>query len=173
MRRGSLAFAEGAFIIGCLCPSGSFHEASRLCLCSSPYLTVPLAQAKALYATLAEWNTLEVSVTVDRAIVTRLLSRSGRILAGISSNMGITLLVEREKGVLRGRARTEEEAKEANRVLKQKVCCFCPTAVQSSPVQSSRECACCPAASDQMGSSRSDAGLLQARSPIPPALRGA
>lgn len=58
---------------------------------------------------------------MDRAIVTRLLSRSGRILAGISSNMGITLLVEREKGVLRGRARTEEEAKEANRVLKLKV----------------------------------------------------
>lgn len=58
---------------------------------------------------------------VDRGIVTRLLSRSGRILAGISSNMGITLLVEREKGVLRGRARTEEEAKEANRVLKLKV----------------------------------------------------
>lgn len=78
-------------------------------------------QAKAMYATLAEWNTLEVSVRVDRAIVTRLLSRSGRILAGISSNMGITLLVEREKGVLRGRARTEEEAKEANRVLKLKV----------------------------------------------------
>lgn len=60
-------------------------------------------------------------MTVDRAIVTRLLSRSGRILAGISSNMGITLLVEREKGVLRGRARTEDEAKEANRVLKLKV----------------------------------------------------
>lgn len=60
-------------------------------------------------------------MSVDRAIVTRLLSRSGRILAGISSNMGITLLVEREKGVLRGRARTEEEAKEANRVLKLKV----------------------------------------------------
>lgn len=58
---------------------------------------------------------------VDRTIVTRLLSRSGRILAGISSNMGITLLVEREKGVLRGRARTEEDAKEANRVLKLKV----------------------------------------------------
>ncbi|CAN0498069.1 unnamed protein product, partial [Ectocarpus sp. 8 AP-2014] len=77
--------------------------------------------AKALYAALALWNTLEVSVTVDRAIVTRLLSRSGRILAGISSNMGITLLVEREKGVLRGRARTEDEAKEANRVLKLKV----------------------------------------------------
>ncbi|CAM9402505.1 unnamed protein product [Ectocarpus sp. 8 AP-2014] len=35
--------------------------------------------------------------------------------------MGITLLVEREKGVLRGRARTEDEAKEANRVLKLKV----------------------------------------------------
>lgn len=58
---------------------------------------------------------------VDRTIVTRLLSRSGRILAGISSNMGITLLVEREKGVLRGRARTEDDAKEANRVLKLKV----------------------------------------------------
>lgn len=80
-----------------------------------------LEQAKALYAALAHWNTLEVSTKVDRAIVTRLLSRSGRILAGISSNMGITLLVEREKGVLRGRARTAEEAKEANRVLKQKV----------------------------------------------------
>lgn len=53
--------------------------------------------------------------------MTRLLSRSGRILAGISSNMGITLLVEREKGVLRGRARTEDDAKEANRVLKLKV----------------------------------------------------
>lgn len=53
--------------------------------------------------------------------MTRLLSRSGRILAGISSNMGITLLVEREKGILRGRARTEEDAKEANRVLKLKV----------------------------------------------------
>lgn len=78
-------------------------------------------QAKTLYAALAQWNTLEVSTKVDRAIVTRLLSRSGRILAGISSNMGITLLVEREKGVLRGRARTAEEAKEANRVLKQKV----------------------------------------------------
>lgn len=78
-------------------------------------------QAKALYAALAEWNTLEVSVRVDRSIVTRLLSRSGRILAGISSNMGITLLVEREKGVLRGRARTEEDAKEANRVLRLKV----------------------------------------------------
>ncbi|CBN79330.1 hypothetical protein Esi_0198_0016 [Ectocarpus siliculosus] len=77
--------------------------------------------AKALYAALAVWNTLEVSVTVDRAIVTRLLSRSGRILAGISSNMGITLLVEREKGVLRGRARNEDEAKEANRVLKLKL----------------------------------------------------
>lgn len=62
-----------------------------------------------------------MSVLVDRAIVTRLLSRSGRILAGISSNMGITLLVEREKGVLRGRARTEDNAKEANRVLKLKV----------------------------------------------------
>lgn len=79
------------------------------------------AQAKALYASLAKWNTLEVSVRVDRTIVTRLLSRSGRILAGISSNMGITLLVEREKGVLRGRARTEDDAKEANRVLKLKV----------------------------------------------------
>ena len=78
-------------------------------------------QAKALYAALAQWNTLEVSVRVDRTIVTRLLSRSGRILAGISSNMGITLLVEREKGVLRGRARTEDDAKEANRVLKLKV----------------------------------------------------
>lgn len=78
-------------------------------------------QAKALYAALSQWNTLEVSVGVDRTIVTRLLSRSGRILAGISSNMGITLLVEREKGVLRGRARTEEDAKEANRVLKLKV----------------------------------------------------
>ncbi|CAM9648491.1 unnamed protein product [Scytosiphon promiscuus] len=77
--------------------------------------------AKALYANLTQWNTLEVSVRVDRGIVTRLLSRSGRILAGISSNMGITLLVEREKGVLRGRARTEEDAKEANRVLKLKV----------------------------------------------------
>ena len=79
------------------------------------------SQAKALYASLARWNTLEVSVSVDRVTVTRLLSRSGRILSGISSNMGITLLVEREKGVLRGRARTEEEAKEANRVLKLKV----------------------------------------------------
>lgn len=95
------------------------------------YLIVPPAalltpppcpvQAKALYAALSQWNTLEVSVGVDRTIVTRLLSRSGRILAGISSNMGITLLVEREKGVLRGRARTEEDAKEANRVLKLKV----------------------------------------------------
>lgn len=74
-----------------------------------------------MYAALAEWNTLEVSVQVDRSIVTRLLSRSGRILAGISSNMGITLLVEREKGVLRGRARTADDAKEANRVLKLKV----------------------------------------------------
>lgn len=91
----------------------------------APYIHLPrscrAAQAKALYATLSEWNTLEVSVRVDRAIVTRLLSRSGRILAGISSNMGITLLVEREKGVLRGRARTEEDAVEANRVLKLKV----------------------------------------------------
>lgn len=63
-----------------------------------------------------------MSVSVDRAIVTRILSRSGRILTGISTNMGITLLVEREKGVLRGRARTEEEAKDANRILKLKVC---------------------------------------------------
>lgn len=63
-----------------------------------------------------------MSVRVDRAVVTRLLSRSGRILAGISSNMGITLLVEREKGVLRGRARTEDDAKEANRILRVKVC---------------------------------------------------
>ncbi|CAM9154691.1 unnamed protein product [Sphacelaria rigidula] len=35
--------------------------------------------------------------------------------------MGITLLVEREKGVLRGRARTEQDAKDANRVLQLKV----------------------------------------------------
>lgn len=88
-----------------------------------PSILLLMIQAKALIASLAEWKSLEVSVRVDRAIVTRLLSRSGRILAGISSNMGITLLVEREKGVLRGRARTEQDAKDANRVLQLKVRC--------------------------------------------------
>lgn len=126
-RRGTFAWkrvstvrAVSHVFLRCLAPE-PFHEANY----PPPPCQPGFTQAKSLYATLAQWITLEVSVSVDRAIVTRLLSRSGRILAGISSNMGITLLVEREKGVLRGRARTEEGAKEANRVLKLKVCLAC------------------------------------------------